>query len=220
MATDLLMMFVKDGTPIPAESQSTIDPQDKIMMRGFVTGKYFEIKDFDFGISLTDNDSSGSEVVIPPQTTTNSKPPPPKPKETKKSGGKFSKFMQGDSPTGSDGKSIYPPSFDEVQVNRQMDKASPVLFQNCFKTKSFDSAVIVKRKSSSDTTTTGYFAFFRIDFNDVLITDISWSIGEDVIMEKLKFVCREVAVQYIPQNNDGSAGDKVGGQFLSLVKRN
>ena len=53
-------------------------------------------------------------------------------------------------------------------------------------------------------------AYLRIDFTDLLITELDWDEGE-VIKEKYKFVCRGVKMQYKPQASDGTLGSAVPG---------
>jgi type VI protein secretion system component Hcp len=106
--------------------------------------------------------------------------------------------------------------------SRQMDCASPVLFQNCFQTKPFDSAVVVKRKrgvrSALDSGTSYvHVPYLRLEFKGVLLISVDWD-GGDQMKEKYKFVSQTVVVKYRQQNHDGSKGAVVGGTELSLKK--
>ena len=103
---------------------------------------------------------------------------------------------------------------------RQIDNASIPLFYDCFQTKSFDSAAVVMRKSGGiQNTTSGLAAvpFLRIDFKEILIVSLDWDGGE-IVKEKCKFVCRQVAVQYAQQQHSGKAAKPLGGSFLTLQK--
>jgi type VI protein secretion system component Hcp len=200
-----MLMALVQGNPIAAECEAKIDTTDRFM-RGFVVGKYFEISDFSFGIDLTDDDSVTKET---------------KDKDGKESKApKANKFARWKTGTGQAVRP-YEVNMDEFSFSRQIDIASPILFQNCFRSKSFDSAVIVKRKVGGLSGTNGItgFPFLRIDLNDVLLVSLDWEIDDHVVREKCKLVCREVSVQYRPQQPDGSPGDAIGDAWLSLVKR-
>ena len=58
---DILMRIKKDGASlgVAGESLTTIDKSDEFT-KDFTPGKFVEIVDFDFGISLQDKDSSKS----------------------------------------------------------------------------------------------------------------------------------------------------------------
>jgi type VI protein secretion system component Hcp len=204
--TDILMMITKNGNGIPAECSATIDTTDP-MMKGFVDGQFFEIDDFDFGISLTDSDESTKQRT-PQQGGA------PVPQAAPKTGGRFSKWIQGL------GATAYTIEMEPFGFSKQIGTSSIPLFYSCFQTKSFDSATVVMRKSGgvfdSDT---GLAAvpFLRIDFNAVLIVALDWDGGE-IVKEKCKFVCRKVAVQYCQQWHDGTPFSPLGGDFLSLQK--
>lgn len=204
MATDLLMMFTKGRDAVPAECQAALDSNDTLM-KGFVAGRFFEVDDFDFGVSVSDSDAPRRKRRSEHDDDDD------EPRQ-----GKFSKWVRDVSQSAS----VYPVLLDEVSVSRQVDKASVPFFYSCFRTTSFDSATLIKRKVTgvSKATPLGLYTYLRIDFNAVLITDVGWSISEAVVKEKLKFVCRKVSVQYRPQNNDGTVGDTMGGEWLSMLK--
>jgi len=211
---DTLMMFVSGGQPISAESMATIDTKDTDMMTGFQDGKFFEIDDFDLGIDLTDTDSSVTQTTNPQNQQANSK----------KAAGKFSKWVQGINVTVGHGSNsqLFPVEMEPFSFSRQMDCASPVLFQNCFQTKPFDQAVVVKRKRgivSAINSSTAYVhvPYLRLEFNNVLLISADWD-GGDFMKEKYKFVSRSVVVKYRQQNHDGSKGAVIGGTVLSLQK--
>ena len=210
MRLDILMKVTKDGDPdgdnlIDGDSQTAIDAKDELY-KGFKSGKFFEILNFNFGISLMDEDvgaattnSSGQEIVYD---------------------GKFKNFMKGQSAKTNGGQLLYPVVFDEILVERKVDRATPLMFENCFRTKPFTRISIIKRKNAGDGDTSGMIPFLRVDFDDVLITDISFSIADDTIAEDLKFVYRKLTFRYRPQNNDGSPGVVVNAGPLSLLKTN
>jgi type VI protein secretion system component Hcp len=206
--TDMLMMIEKSGQAMPAECSAQIDKTDALM-KGFQAGKYFEVDDFDFGISLTDTDASAKNAN-PPPLVGGTQPGQP----AQKTGARFTKWIQGM------GATNYTIEMEPFSFSRQMDSASMGLFYACFLTKSFDAATLVMRKAGGvidATTGLGAVPFLRIDFNSILIVGMDWD-GAEVVKEKCKFVCRRVSVQYRPQLHDGSPGQTVGGDWLSLKK--
>jgi len=220
MAADMLMMFTSNGNPINAESATPIDTKDPFM-KGFVPGKYFEIDDFDFGINVVDTDSGGMSQQSAPAIGDR----PGLEQYKKPKSGRFSQWIQGITVKLGQGSAggLYPVEMEPFSFTRQLDAASPLLFQNCFRTRAFDSVTLVKRKASGLHRVTGSniaigsFPFLRIDFNAVLIIGLDWDGGE-VMQEKCRFVSRAVAVQYRPQNPDGSPGDTIGGEWMTLKK--
>jgi len=207
---DILMMIVKAGQAIKAECSAVIDPKDNFM-DGFSRGKFFQVDDFDFGISLTDSDETaktGKNTTLVQGNGTTS------PVQAAPRGGRFSKWVQGQ------GATNYTIEMEPFGFTRQIDSASIPLFYSCFGTKSFDSAAVVLRKAGGlQNVSSGLSAvpYMRIDFKQILIVSIDWDGGE-IVKEKCKFVCRQVAVKYRQQLHSGEAGDPLGGDWLSLQK--
>jgi type VI protein secretion system component Hcp len=220
---DTLMMLVSGGQPISAESMATIDPKDTDMMTGFQVGKFFEIEDFDLGIDLNDTDSTSTQTNNQP-TQRGNQPGNNNNNNNKSSSARFSKWVQGLAVTAGHGSNsqLYPVQMEPFGFSRQMDCASPVLFQNCFQTKPFDSAVVVKRKrgvrSALDSGTSYvHVPYLRLEFKGVLLISVDWD-GGDQMKEKYKFVSQTLVVQYRQQNLDGSRGTVFGGTELNLKK--
>jgi type VI protein secretion system component Hcp len=221
---DTLMMLVSGGQPISAESMATIDTKDTDMMTGFQVGKFFEIDDFDLGIDLNDTDSTSTQTNSQPNQRGNQQGNNNNNNNTKSSSSRFSKWVQGLAVTAGHGSNsqLYPVQMEPFGFSRQMDCASPVLFQNCFQTKPFDSAVVVKRKrgviSAIDRGTAYvHVPYLRLEFKGVLLISADWD-GGDYMKEKYKFVSQTVVVKYRQQNHDGSKGAVIGGTELSLKK--
>jgi type VI protein secretion system component Hcp len=207
--TDMLMMFVKDSTPVDAECLAVVDKKDDFT-KDFIAGKYFEIDSFDMSIKLVDKDSTS----VKDDTKDGEK--------KKEKGGSFSKWVQGIMPAASGQSRLYPLEMEAVSFSRRMDRFSPLLFQLCFKTKSFDSVVVVKRKSSGAGANSDGIAnipYFRVEFKQVLVVGVDWDADDAMVKEKCKFVCRSVAVQYRQQMHDGSAGVTVGGEVLQISEK-
>jgi type VI protein secretion system component Hcp len=222
MAVDLLMMFVSNGSPVNAESGAQVDTKDPFM-KGFTPGKFFDIEDFEFGLNVMDTDSGGMAQLPAPSIGDRSGPD----QSRRARSGRFSKWVEGISVKSGPGSGggLYPVEMEPFSFTRQMDAASPLLFQNCFRTRAYDQVTLVKRRASGlhratgNNATVSSFAFLRIDFNAVLITGIDWDGSEaEGVKERCSFVSRAVAVQYRPQRPDGSPGDIVGGEWMTLKK--
>lgn len=230
MAIDILMKIRKEGgfLGVAGETGIVIDRGDELT-KDFSDGKYIAISNFRFGISLVDEDPPTDPNKQEPKTNV------PKPhtvvatRQNETQGedsdrheiqrdGKFKRFMQGKA-LSSGSKRLYPVAFDEVSIEREIDNTAPSLLQTCFNVKDVAELSIVKRRSAGQDLAgkAGVVPYFRVDFKDVLLTDISYQIGETTLTETLKFVFREVSVKYRPQNNDGSPGDVVPAGPLSLA---
>jgi type VI protein secretion system component Hcp len=103
----------------------------------------------------------------------------------------------------------YPSDLESVTISRRMDRSSPTLFDKCRSSFKFNSATILKRKAIGADTLRG---FLRIDFYDVMLTDLNWDHDEQ-IKEKLKFVCRRADVTYAVETMGGGA--KKGSNLLT-----
>jgi type VI protein secretion system component Hcp len=224
-STDLLMMFYIAGTEkLPGESRVAIRArnQDDALMEGFETGYFFEVDSFDFGLGVLDSDSGGdkkhgaanvgggkrgmhswsgglSAQIADGEGGANAA----KPKR------KFEKFFSGMS-TGLNYEVDVQFSF-----TRQMDVASPTLFERCGNMQAFKGAVLVKRKFTGNKAF--HEAFFRMEFDHVLLTGIDWDDGE-VVKEKCSFICRQLRVIYRQQMGQGKMGDMVPGLWNSRRK--
>jgi type VI protein secretion system component Hcp len=194
VSIDLLMKFVKGSDAIDAESQTSVDSSDGFL-NDFKTGKFFEIDEFSFGVGLEDDDTAGAKRAAggaPGQDRT-----------SHGSRTRFSNWLSGEA-------KAYPVDLEPFSFSRQMDQASPLLFEMCCNSRSFSSATLIKRKAAASNVS-GH-AFLRIDFTDVLVIGVDWDSG-DVVKEKCKFICRGVKVQYKPQTSDGSLGAAVPGTW-------
>jgi type VI protein secretion system component Hcp len=193
MAIDLLMKFVKGSDPIDAECLASLDPKDRFL-EDFKSGKFFEIDEFSFGVGLEDDDSPKSEKH--PGTGSSGK-------EMSRSRTRFDNWLSGER------TKAYPVDLEPFSFTRQMDQASPLIFEMCCNSQSFASATLVKRKAAgADVSGHG---FLRIDFKDVLVID--------VVKEKCKFICRGVKVQYKPQSSSGALGAAVPGVWNRTMSR-
>lgn len=201
MSIDLLMKFVKGSDAIDAECQTTVDSKDDFL-HDFKTGKFFEIDEFNFGVGLEDDDSAGEKHVekLKPALNPNVHAPPRT---------RFTNWLRGE-------QKAYPVDLEPFTFSRQMDQASPLLFEMCCNSQSFASATLIKRKAAG--TDVSGRAFLRIDFKDVLVIGVDWDSG-DVVKEKCKFICRGVEVQYKPQTSDGTLGAAVPGNWKRMMSK-
>lgn len=210
--TDLVMQFVLDGQPVWAECALDIAPGDTLMS-DFKSADYdnyssfFEASNFSMSLSVKENDESSnglSQHVRQPAQQTKSPVTGP-----------FSRWRSATTPQEAKAlASKYPVEFDTFTFERVIDRASPIFFQSCCTSTTFDSAVLVKRMSQGDQgggsrPTVGYL---RIDFTKVLITGIHWDDG-DVVKETCEFICRSMKLKYRKQKADGTIASGPGTEF-------
>lgn len=194
---DLVMKFTK-GQALNGEGVSLLDSSDSFVS-DFTHGKFFEIESFTLGLAVEDQDS-GSNALNTASLQRSSG-----------AGGNgagakpsFAAWRDAKNKTLQQVSQIsYPVRLEPFTFTKGMDKASPVLFQSCCNSVSFDSATLVKRKVAGENNQ--LLGFLRFDFSDVLIVGIDWS-DDAEIKETCKFICRGVKVQYKRQNSDGSLG--------------
>jgi type VI protein secretion system component Hcp len=223
---DILMMIKDDtGQPIEGESQSLINPDDDFTS-GFKAPLYFDLDDFDFDIQLDDDDDSGDSGSSSSSSSSSSSRGNQSSSDKKKNKkrGKFLRWLGGQRNLKTDG---YPVEVQPVEFTRNFDWGSPQLFQFCANSTPLKQAVIVQRKAGShssvniDLLGTGKLSetasinkcFLRIDFWDVLLVGVSWSLEESVIKEKVKFVCRKIQVQYKAQDETGELYAPISGTW-------
>lgn len=195
--TDTVMKFQLKGNPVFAECTLDVTKGDDLM-DGFrpalagVRGSYanfFEVHDFDFNMSIKEGDNN---------------------KESPGPGISPGPFARWRSATPTEYKDIkYPVEFDKFSFKKTVDRASPIFFENCCKSITFDSATVVKRLSQGgDRPSLG---FMRMDFTTVLLTGLDWSDGE-LIKESCDFICQKLKITLRTPAIDGtisSAGEIV-----------
>ncbi len=184
--TDLLMKFVLGNDAVAAECQLSIDARDTLM-QDFQAGKFFELEDFELGLSVREEDKGKGPFSQPAAGGT----PAPL---VKGAFAGFWKFSEDNF------KEIYPVEFDTFSFTRLVDRASPIFLECCCNSKSFASATLIKRRSAG---ALGARAFLRMDFTDVLITGVAWGDGA-LAKEKTSFICRGAKVVYKRQKPDGT----------------
>jgi type VI secretion system secreted protein Hcp len=87
-----------------------------------------------------------------------------------------------------------------------ISKAMPPLFTHCASGKHIKEGLLTLRKAGGD-----QFDFLKIKFSDILITGLSEAGNADgtVPMDQVSLNFGEIEIEYIPQEQDGSAGDPV-----------
>jgi type VI protein secretion system component Hcp len=217
-SSDILMKFVYNGVAIEGESSADIAPPNRTphkMLRGFHKHRMWEIDSFTFSVGV--EGATPSAMQGNPQQTGQGMPGAAQgggwpgnltreqmaalaqmdPKLMRPSSiGAFKSWRAGGAPK-------YPVSVQPISFVRGVDHTSISLMHHCIKSRSFDSATLVKRKAAG-----GAIAgepYLRLDFTGVLVTNISWS-NDDPVQETCKFISRAITVQYRPQLPDGTLG--------------
>jgi type VI protein secretion system component Hcp len=199
--TDLVMKFVLEGKPVWAECALGVSPDDTLMWDFLKNTGYdrysdfFEVSNFDMSLSLVGDDQGGSANghtarQSPHQNNASATQP----------------FGRWRSATNQEIRAgiPYPLDFDRFSFERVIDRASPIFFQSCCTSQTFDSAVLVKRLAQGDPSEDERpsMAYLRIEFKKVLITGINWDDG-DVVKEKCDFICQSMKMTYLKQNMSG-----------------
>lgn len=109
------------------------------------------------------------------------------------------------------GKGAGRAEISEFSVTKQMDKASPKLFQSCCGGKHYDKASLYLRKAGGGKEAMTYLKF---EFAELFLTDVQWSgasgsHGGDTPMEHLNFSFGKVEIAYFPQKADGSPDGQI-----------
>jgi type VI protein secretion system component Hcp len=211
-SNDVLMRVVaENGTAVPAECLTMVDPHDDDFLKGFTHGTFFEVEQFTFGMNIDDKDPTSDAVsdssAHAPQAGGGLAAPATarmapaamqavKNADKDKKQGPTGKFARWKSATPEQIKAMkpYPVLMDEVSVTRLYDSASTVLFDKCCNSESLASVTLVKRRVVG-ADVEGLRGYLRMEFKDVLLTHMEWENG-DVPKETFKFVFRRLKVQY------------------------
>jgi len=186
--SDLLMKLVTTGGQgIAAGGTSAVVKDDKLLF-DFWAGKFFEVEDFGLEFELNDFETAGTANTGQTQ-------------QAAVQVGKFASWRDLRKTTAQVQEISFPVDMEPLTFTRLIDRASPLLFENCANSVSFASATLVKRKVTGQKL--ALQSFLRLDFKDVLIVGITWDDG-DILKEKCKFICRGVTVQYRRQASDGT----------------
>ena len=188
--SELLMKLVKStGEAVKAECQVEIDSRDDLMA-GFAADRFFQIEDFSLTVGLDESESKSVDK--------SDKGEAPK--------SKYGKWLNESAREA--GSTQYQLEVEPVSFSRLMDQGSTELLQACCQSKTFSSGTIVRRLTTGQDG--GAKAYLRLDFTDVLITEVDWE-ECDQIKEKYKFICRGVKMQLKPQASGGTLGAAIPG---------
>jgi type VI protein secretion system component Hcp len=219
-ARDVLMKIILEKTAIPAECSTVIDANDPLAS-DFTSassgngwkGNYFAVDDFQMEIGLMGDSNPGNNTVTRDQMAEMQKANQEALKllaeaqqndeerrkmPTVRSANEFGRFMT-NGRSAMRGRS-YSANLEPVTLTKRMDASSLTLFKACINSTTLDSAVLIKRRAGGGDSLQSYL---RIEFTDLLITDFNWD-EDDVIKEKIKFVCRKAEVQYSIQSAAGT----------------
>jgi type VI secretion system secreted protein Hcp len=99
--------------------------------------------------------------------------------------------------------------FNEFEITKTTDKASPIFFTNCVAGIHYGKVSLAMRKAGGDPASAGK-EFLKYIFGTVFTTGIDWSgPGDEGPEEKIKFVYGTLQVEYTPQNADGTPGTAI-----------
>jgi type VI secretion system secreted protein Hcp len=105
-----------------------------------------------------------------------------------------------------------------ISFQKQVDTASPQLFQACCSGKHIATGKLTCREAGGDSTVD----YFTYDLSEVFIDSVSWGGAEGgggKPSESVSLSAKKLVVTYLPQNADGTQGTKQqGGWDVSLNK--
>jgi type VI secretion system secreted protein Hcp len=107
-------------------------------------------------------------------------------------------------------------TFNPFSITRNIDRASPILFDRACGGQAFQQVILALRKSTGvgatgNTMSSGQ-VFLRFDFKLVGVKTISWSHDDESPKETTTFAYGGLLIRYVQQNTDGTfAGQYVGG---------
>lgn len=90
-----------------------------------------------------------------------------------------------------------------LSLQKQLDKASPLLFQACCQGTHIATGTMIVRESTGDKTTQIYYQY---DMTEVFVDSISWggAAGGGKPSESVSLSAKSLKVTYWPQKTDGS----------------
>ncbi|HKM64968.1 MAG TPA: type VI secretion system tube protein Hcp [Acidisphaera sp.] len=198
-ARDILMKLeITEGNCVDAECSAVIEASPTLGVKdaladgfehqslvGGAQVNYFAIDDFTFPVGLKpDSEPDKLAEALNKHLASQGKDKVPTKSE-------FTRFMEGGH-AGISGKQSYPANLDQMSIIKKLDVSSTGIFRLCKESKTLFGASILKRKAIGGDSLRGYL---RIDFFEVLITDLGWD-NADVVKEDFKFVCRKATVRY------------------------
>jgi type VI protein secretion system component Hcp len=198
-SNDILMVLVKSGSSgIAADSMAALGSADP-MLTGppkFEKGKFFELENFSLALMAQPHDADDDNKKQGPINIHVGN------KSTSSSGERFGRNVK-----------WLPANLNPISCTRQLDSASPVLFEDCGKGTPYLQAAIVRRKvvgggMQNLDANSHLMSYVRLDFTDVVITNLSWSNDDDGIKESFQFVCAKAEVHFRQQSQTGTVTSK------------
>jgi type VI protein secretion system component Hcp len=213
----LMRMVIKSGIPVMAECQTEVTRDGDVYVDDYYNGQFFEIDEFRFNLKVVDSADKGTDKSGNTEKGNNAST-----RAALNQGSAIGGSRARTAPVGTGAGAAattesnseivyakwksatptqiqeimattpYPIEMGEVSIERTFDKASPILFDFCCNSKTFESVSMIKRKDIGDVFLRGYL---RLDFYNVLITGIDWKNG-DVMKETFTFVFRQLQINY------------------------
>ncbi|MBV9755644.1 MAG: type VI secretion system tube protein Hcp [Alphaproteobacteria bacterium] len=215
--TDLLMMFVSPGGSM-GESLTHLNPSDQLAS-DFKPGKFFELKSFELDFDLSDSaqgggsSKSGGRTGKTPTVIVNVP-----------QGGQGSGHGAGGGGGGAGGSGqefsgwlstgmtdTLALKVKACKVTRLIDMASPWLFNMCTRKRTMSKAIIVARRSGGDSR--GPLTFFKLEFEQVILSSLNWAFEDAMVTEQLEFFYRKLTAQYAKQTASGRHENVKTGQW-------
>ena len=204
--TDMVMKFVprRPAGPLFSECRLDKDPKDPFM-KEFTPAPsedaysdFFQITKFDFGLEMKEEDKSKEKLSASGSAIPTTQKPFDMAKAMVK--GSFVSWRSATDAEIKQGKIKYPVEFETFSFSRIIDAASPIFFESCLNSRTFDSATLVKRVAADNSQYPQ--SFLQIKFTDVLIIGLDWDDG-GLVTENCKFICRGFKLQYRAQGESG-----------------
>lgn len=101
--------------------------------------------------------------------------------------------------------------FEPVTIEKRTDTGSCGLFAALCSGKHFDEAILELRRSGGSGGSSGA-TFMKIHFKMVMISEMSWTGGDDSADEKVTFEYGAIKIEYFKQGSDGRMSKASGAQ--------
>jgi type VI protein secretion system component Hcp len=224
--SDLYMKFVNPhGHPILGESRAKLTSRDEVtrkLLDGFRENHFIEIDSFSMSAQVDDATPAEMRREIMKESHRAIADYEKRSREGKLTPGEKRPQEKKDFEVERDikarvekQKSASP--VKQINFTREFDLTSKEFGGNVVKGQGYQSATLIKRKSSNARGDTGQATtgdvYLRIDFTDVLVTSVEWSDEDGEVKESCSFICKKVEIQYRPQLPSGKLGHVVPGKW-------
>lgn len=211
---DVLMRIVGPRGAMMAESatQFTVGNSSNALALGFEPGRFCELREFDLSAGIDGSAEKRKKKAKKAAAEAAAKENLPRTAEQRRA----EIVRSQDKKVGARDKDVSL-EMQPVEYTRVMDCASTQLFQALVQCDTLDEINIVKRKAAG--TRNSGEVYLRLDFKQVLITELDWKDSSHVILETGSFIYREVVIRYRPQKDDGSLGTIVQSHWKMRATR-